>query len=75
MIVDVNGTARMFDVKPSTVHQWRRRRLLPEPAGYVSGSPYWDWHALRAWGHETGRTIATGLRHPNQPQAPQRASE
>ena len=61
MILDTEAVAVMFGVKRTTVHQWRRRGVLPEPAGFVSGSPYWNRPNLAAWAQETGRTVAVDL--------------
>jgi hypothetical protein len=47
--------AERLGVKPKTVQMWRYRKLLPEPAGTVSGAPAWPWHVIRRWAIETGR--------------------
>jgi hypothetical protein len=38
-----------------TVHTWWDRKLLPEPAGQVSGAPYWWDRDILEWAEATGR--------------------
>ncbi len=56
-IVGVNEIAAEFNVKPGTVHQWRKRTYLnfPEPAGHVSGTPYWYRETIKDWAIKVGR--------------------
>lgn len=54
-ILDTAGIAKMFGVRPETVHKWRDRGLLPDPAGYISRCPYWIRSALEIWGIQTRR--------------------
>lgn len=47
--------AGMLEVKTSTVHVWRLRGVLPEPAGKIGRAPWW-WRAdLLRWAKETDR--------------------
>ena len=55
-ILDTAAVAKAAGVKQTTVNVWRNRGILPEPAGYVSGSPYWLRYVITAWAAETGRT-------------------
>ena len=41
--------ASFLKVQPGTVHQWRKRGLLPSPAAVVSGVPVWQRSAIEAW--------------------------
>ncbi len=71
--------ASRLGVPPGTVHQWRKRGLLPEPDyPSVSGWPAWEWPVIEAWARRTGRLApaagasptaapkrsATGCKHP-----------
>jgi hypothetical protein len=56
--------ATMFGVDVGTTTKWqyrsRRGRMhppLPEPDGYVSGSPFWWDVTLRRWGAASGRRV------------------
>jgi hypothetical protein len=67
-VVDIGGIAELAGVPYETAMTWRRRararlnppasprhRPLPEPAGYVSGNPWW-WRAdVIRWLTDTGR--------------------
>ena len=47
--------AEMLDVRPSTVYQWRTRRILPEPDMQVSRQDAWWTTTIQGWAAETGR--------------------
>jgi hypothetical protein len=56
--LDLVGEKEIADrlgVQPGTVHQWRKRDLLPEPTAEVSGVPVWEWSTIDAWARATGR--------------------
>lgn len=53
--VGASEIATRLGVRPQTVHAWRHRGLLPEPAWTVSGQPAWDWATIEAWARDTGR--------------------
>jgi predicted site-specific integrase-resolvase len=47
--------AELLRVQANTVHQWRKRGLLPPPHGTVSGQPWWpDW-VIEEWARQTRR--------------------
>ena len=48
-IVGLNEIAERLGVKLNTVRMWRKRDLLPAPAGFVSGTPWWYWPTIEAW--------------------------
>lgn len=55
-VTDLDGLARRAGVTYNTAKKWRARGLLPEPAGYVGGNPWWLWTAqLAPWLTSTGR--------------------
>ena len=47
--------AERLGVLPQTAAMWRYRRLLPDPAWTISGSPAWDWPTITKWARQTGR--------------------
>jgi len=51
--------AALLGVQANTVHQWRKRKVLPEPAGTVSGQPWWPENVVREWARRTGRTFTS----------------
>lgn len=54
--VSIGEIADLLDVKRRTVHQWRSRRVLPEPDyGMVSGIPLWERETIIQWARECGR--------------------
>lgn len=58
MKLDIVGGKEIADrlhVPPNTVHQWSKRRLLPEPEATVSGQPAWSWRTIEEWARATGR--------------------
>lgn len=55
VIVGEKEIARELDVKENTVHQWMVRRMLPQPDGFVSGNPAWEWQTIEKWAWSTGR--------------------
>lgn len=40
---------------PATIKQWKRRGLLPAPAGSVSGAPFWWRPTVLEWAKACGR--------------------
>lgn len=42
-------------VKVSTVYQWRKRGLLPEPDFEAGKSPMWERRKILQWAKDTGR--------------------
>lgn len=50
--------AARLGVRPQTVHMWKYRQLLPEPAWHASGVDLWDWPTIQAWAIATGRAGA-----------------
>jgi len=55
---DPVGTAELavrLGVERSTVYQWRRRGLMPEPDLVLSGTPVWEWSTVEQWAAATGR--------------------
>ncbi len=58
MALDLVGEKEIADrlgVQTGTVHQWRKRDLLPEPMAEVSGVPVWEWSTIDGWARATGR--------------------
>lgn len=47
--------AERLGVAAGTVHQWRKRGLLPDPEFTVSRMPAWWWPTIEAWARSTGR--------------------
>lgn len=47
--------ARLLDVRLGTVHQWRKRGVLPNPRWMVNGLPAWEASDIRSWARETRR--------------------
>jgi predicted GIY-YIG superfamily endonuclease len=50
--VDVVGPKEMAErlgVQHETVHKWRYRQVLPEPALILSGTPMWEWETIKEW--------------------------
>ncbi len=62
MIVGEKEIARELDVKRNTVHQWMVRRMLPQPDGFASGNPAWEWETIEKWAWATGRVPGLRLR-------------
>ncbi len=63
--VDVVGEkeiAERFGVPSNTVHVWRKRGVLPNPDGFVSGMPAWHWSTIKERLRATG--TMPDLRHP-----------
>ena len=54
-LVGAAEVAERLGVSRNTVASWQHRKLLPEPLGYVSGNPAWDWPVIEAWAQKTGR--------------------
>jgi hypothetical protein len=50
--------AELLGYPIGTPRQWKRRQVLPTPAGYVSGTPYWWRGDVLGWALERGRTRA-----------------
>ena len=59
-VVGLKEIARRLNVRPQTAAQWNYRKLLPDPEGYVSGSPCWRWTRIETWARDTGRIGAVG---------------
>jgi hypothetical protein len=55
-IVGLKEIAKRLSAPIATVQQWRRRAVLPEPEGWVSGQPAWRWATIVRWVEQTGRT-------------------
>jgi len=47
--------AERLGVERATVDKWRQRRVLPDPAATISGSPIWKWGEIVEWASRTGR--------------------
>jgi hypothetical protein len=63
--VGCEDVASMLEVKLGTVHIWRLRNVLPEPAGLIGGAPWW-WRAdIQDWAETTGRSNRAMLRVGN----------
>ncbi|MGH7776962.1 MAG: nucleotidyl transferase AbiEii/AbiGii toxin family protein [Candidatus Dormibacterales bacterium] len=63
MALDLVGEreiAMRLGVKPGTVHQWRKRGLLPDPVAVVSAVPVWEWRVVFGWASATGRAGPQG---------------
>ena len=41
--------AERLGVQHETVHKWRYRQVLPEPALILSGTPMWEWETIKEW--------------------------
>lgn len=54
-IVGLKNIADRLGKEHNTVLAWRKRGILPPPAGYVSGAPFWTWQTIRDWARATGR--------------------
>jgi hypothetical protein len=54
-LVAIPDIARNLGVVVSTVHKWRHRGVLPEPATIVGGVPIWAWPTILNWAFETHR--------------------
>lgn len=50
--------AALLEVPSGTVRKWRERGLFPDPAGAVSGTPYWWAGPVMDWAERTGRKVA-----------------
>ena len=50
--------AAMLGYSAIAARQWKRRNVLPTPAGTVSGTPYWWRGDVLGWALERGRTRA-----------------
>lgn len=50
--------AALLGYGPDAPRQWKRRNVLPAPAGSVSGTPYWWRSDVLRWALEKGRTRA-----------------
>jgi hypothetical protein len=61
-VVGEKEIAERLGVPANTVHVWRKRGVLPEPDGFVSGMPAWDWSTIRNQLRATGNVPE--LRHP-----------
>ena len=62
MALDIVGIADIADrlvVRQQTAAAWNHRGLLPSPAGYVSGLPWWHWRTIERWAKATGRDVPT----------------
>ena len=47
--------AELLDVKVGTVHTWRRRGVIPEPALTVGQTPIWSRPEIERWAEATDR--------------------
>ncbi len=54
-IVGPQEVADRLGVKVPTVHQWRKRNLLPPPVRVISGVPLWSGGEIDTWALDTGR--------------------
>jgi hypothetical protein len=50
--------ADMLGYSRDAARQWKHRNVLGQPAGFVSGTPYWWRGDILAWALEHGRTRA-----------------
>lgn len=57
-LVGPHEVAAMLGVAPNTVAVWRYRRLMPDPAGTLSGTPLWRSADVARWARRTGRLPA-----------------
>lgn len=60
-IVGPQEVADRLAVQCNTVHQWRKRGLMPVPARIISGVPLWASAAIDSWALETGRIVLEEL--------------
>jgi transposase len=61
-VVGAKEIAERLGVPANTVHVWRKRGVLPEPDGFVSGMPAWKWATIRNRLRSSGNLPK--LRHP-----------
>ena len=54
-IVGPQEVAELLCVEVGTVHQWRKRDLLPEPFQVVSKVPLWRLGEITTWAESCGR--------------------
>lgn len=54
-IVGPHEIAERLQVELGTVHQWRKRLLMPAPQRVISKVPLWSWAEILGWALETGR--------------------
>ena len=54
-VVGIKEIAIRLGVKQQTAAQWKYRKLLPDPEGYVSGAACWRWSRIESWAIDTGR--------------------
>jgi len=56
-MIGCDGVAELAGVRTATVHMWRKRRALPEPAEIANPGqhPMWFRRDIIAWLRETGR--------------------
>jgi predicted DNA-binding transcriptional regulator AlpA len=59
-IVGAKEIAERLGIPENTVHMWRKRRLLPDPDGMVSGMAAWRWATIKNWLESRGEV--SGLR-------------
>jgi predicted DNA-binding transcriptional regulator AlpA len=59
-IVGAKEIAERLGIPENTVHMWRKRGVLPDPEGTVSGMPAWRWLTIRNWLQSRGDV--SGLR-------------
>ena len=60
-IVGPHEVAAELGVAIGTVHQWRKRGLMPEPTRVISGVPLWTRAEIMGWALETGRATVDYL--------------
>lgn len=53
--VGCEDLATLLAVQLSTVHQWRKRGILPEPSGLIGGAPWWWRVDILEWARTTKR--------------------
>lgn len=53
--VGCDEIAAILGYPRNTVHQWRKRGVLPEPTGMISGVPFWWCADVLAWAERTNR--------------------
>ena len=47
--VSPTEVAERLGVVRGTVHTWRLRGVMPEPAVVLGGVPLWSWETIKEW--------------------------
>lgn len=45
----INDVATMTKLKPSTIHKYRVRKVIPQPDRYIGRTPVWKEQTIQTW--------------------------